>query len=217
MSSSNAKQTTDTGESVSEWIESMKQGDIAAYSQLWQRYYSQLITNARNMLTSRRTGKETFDEEDVLQSVFFALFKGIENGKFPNLVDRNGLWRLLIVMTERRTIGKIKHDNAQKRGGKVRIFPLYGKKTGSQLYFDIEGAPTPQPQTVEELVKTVDEMMAGCNKTEKRIVVERMIGHELNDIAARMEISTATIGRKLSYLKERLRYQLMDCQDRSPT
>lgn len=211
MDSSNVNLHQDSCESVSEWIESMKLGDTAAYGQLWQRYYSQLITKARRILKSRGTGKETFDEEDVLQSVFFALFRGIENGKFPNLSDRGGLWRLLIVMTERRTIGKVKHDNAQKRGGKVQTFPIHGEKnTGSRIHFDVQGQLEPAPQTVEQLVKTVDEVMAGCNEVERQIIIERMQGHDLEAIAKTMNLSTATIGRKLSYLKERLRHQMMN-------
>ena len=40
-------------DSVSEWIDGVKQGDRAAQTMLWRRYYGLLIEEARQLLAKR--------------------------------------------------------------------------------------------------------------------------------------------------------------------
>lgn len=191
--------------SVSEWIESIKDGDSVAQKELWQRYYQQLIVSAKRMLQKRGTGP-TFDEEDVLQSVFRSLFRRAEQGDFPDLADRDGLWRLLIVMTERRVMNKARDARAKKRGGGVAHLPLYGLNpaTGSQLQRDLPAQPKPALGTTEELIQTVEEVLGDCGDLEKEIARLRMEGYEISEIAQRVNRAPSTINRKIKYLKTRL-------------
>ena len=57
-----------------------------------------------------------FDEEDVALSAFYSLCKGVQNGNFPKLEDRDNLWSLLVVITARKAIRNIRVATAQKRG-----------------------------------------------------------------------------------------------------
>jgi ECF sigma factor len=36
------------------------------------------------------------DEEDVVQNAFHSFFQGLARGRFPQLNDRDNLWRLLV-------------------------------------------------------------------------------------------------------------------------
>jgi hypothetical protein len=54
------------------------------------------------------------DEEDVALSAFDSFCRGAEQGRFPQLSDRDDLWRLLFVITERKAIDLVNHEKAQK-------------------------------------------------------------------------------------------------------
>jgi hypothetical protein len=38
------------------------------------------------------------DEEDVVQDAFHSFFRGVSAGRFPQLNDRDNLWRLLVAI-----------------------------------------------------------------------------------------------------------------------
>src|SRR5436190_7202927 len=101
--------------SVTRWVTALKAGDDAAAQPLWERYHRQLVSLARRKLeSSRRRGA---DEEDVVQNAFHSFFKGVAHGRFPQLNDRDNLWRLLVVITARKALDQLAHEHAQRRGG----------------------------------------------------------------------------------------------------
>src|SRR4051794_40658631 len=101
--------------SVTRWVTALKGGDEAAAQRLWERYHRQLVGLARQKLrTSRRLGA---DEEDVVQNAFHSFFQGVARGRFPQLNDRDNLWRLLVVITPPQALGQLPQEHAQRRGG----------------------------------------------------------------------------------------------------
>src|SRR5262245_45696580 len=112
--------------SVTRWVTALKGGDPGAAQALWERYYRQLVTLARQKLRSAR--RRVADEEDVVQSAFHSFFKGVARGRFPQLHDRDNLWRLLVVITARKALDQLAHEQRKRRGGgtvraEARIFP----------------------------------------------------------------------------------------------
>ena len=81
------------------------------------------------------------DEEDVALAAFASFCKGIEAGRFSRLDDRDDLWQVLIVLTERKAVDQVRRERAQKRGaGDVR--PLTGERRG------VRTAPWSPPRPV---------------------------------------------------------------------
>src|SRR5438874_7802874 len=101
--------------SVTGWLGQLQGGDPAAAQRLWERYFQRLVGLARDRL--RNAPRRAADEEDVALSAFDSFCRRAEQGRFPQLIDRDGLWRLLVVMTARKA-AHLKRDAArQKRGG----------------------------------------------------------------------------------------------------
>lgn len=191
---------------VSVWIESMKEGDAGARAQLWERYYPQLIRVARQMLQSRARGREAFDEEDVLQSVFCAIFLRCQEGKYPDLDNRSSLWKMLIAMTKNRVNTRVRDANAAKRGGGVKHIPLQSRNAiGSRYFGHVFGTSDRTAESTDEFARTVETVLDGCADLEKQIALYRIQGYEITEIAKLLNKSRSTINRKLSYLKGRLR------------
>src|SRR3954452_7406815 len=84
---------------ITVWITQLKEGQRDAVQQLLERYFGRLVQLARARLQGR-SGLATYDE-DVALSAFKSLCLGAERGRFPRLLDRDDLWRLLAVLTIR--------------------------------------------------------------------------------------------------------------------
>src|SRR5262249_54010357 len=104
-----------SGGSVTRWVTALKGGDAAAAQPLWERYHRQLVALARQRLQTAR--RRAADEEDVVQNAFHRFFRGVAGGRFPQLDDRDNLWRLLVVITARKALDQLAHDHALRRGG----------------------------------------------------------------------------------------------------
>ena len=50
-------------------------------------------------------------------SAFNSFCAGAARGKFPQLADRDDLWRLLVVITARKAMAQANREGRQKRGG----------------------------------------------------------------------------------------------------
>ena len=97
------------------WIDGLRRGSEESAQQLWERYFSQLVLLAGKRLP--RGVRRDFDEEDVALSAFHSLCAGVKDGKFPRLEDRDTLWSLLVVITARKAMRRLRSATTQRRGG----------------------------------------------------------------------------------------------------
>jgi hypothetical protein len=88
--------------SVTHWIVQLKAGDQAPVGPLWDRYFQRLVGLARKRLYGIRPGDG--DGEGIALEAFASLWRGTVQGRFVQLTDRDDLWRLLVVITVRKTI-----------------------------------------------------------------------------------------------------------------
>src|SRR6516225_518323 len=137
--------------SVTAWIDQLRAGDRAAAQHLWQSYFHRLVGLARQKL--RRAPRGMADEEDVALSALDSFFRGAEKGRFPQLHDRDDLWCLLLVITERKAIDLVNHEKAQKRGeGKVRHEGSLAGDSSDTAAFEHLAAPEPTPAMVAQFI-----------------------------------------------------------------
>src|SRR5262249_11503860 len=124
--------------SISRWLGRLRAGDRQAVAGLWQRYFERLVTLARGKL--RDAPRRAADEEDVALSAFDSLCRGVEEGRFPQLTDRDSLWRLLVVIAARKAAHLKRDAGRRKRGGAER--PAAGAETDLEQVLD--AGPTPE-------------------------------------------------------------------------
>ena len=117
-------------ESISQWLEDLKSGDQVAAQQLWERYFEGLVTFARRKLGS--VPRAIDDEEDIALSAFGSFCRQASAGRFPQLHDRDDLWKLLFTITERKLINHQKYSQRQKRGGGQVIASLHNVEGSSR-------------------------------------------------------------------------------------
>ncbi|HKI21310.1 MAG TPA: ECF-type sigma factor, partial [Isosphaeraceae bacterium] len=105
------------GHSITGWLGNLKEGDQTAAQPLWERYFSKLVVVARAKLSRLRRATADADEEDAALSAFNSFCAGAARGKFPQLADRDDLWRLLVVITARKAMAQANRQGRKKRGG----------------------------------------------------------------------------------------------------
>ena len=191
-------------DSVTEWMTELKAGDQQAAEPLWQRYFRSLESVARRLLQG--ANRRMADEEDVALSAFASLCQGLKEGRFPQLRDREDLWSLLVVITERKALRLIKDQQRQKRGGgKVRGDSVLGiphhTSEGPGLGQIVSHEPT--PELVAIMAEECQRLLGRLGSPDlRKLAVWKMEGYTNEEIAAKISCSLRTVERKLRLIRD---------------
>ena len=180
---------------VGRWIEGIKEGDPTAAQALWERYFEGLVRFARRRLEG--ASLRVADEEDVALSAFKSFCKAAERGRFPDLTDREDLWRLLLRITARKATDLIRYGERQKR--QVR---------GESAMHDVGGiaqvvgdSPTPEfaAMAADEFRRLLDLLEDPDLQT---VALAKMEGYTNPEIAGRFDCSLSTVERRLRLIRK---------------
>jgi len=191
--------------SVSQWVDRLRVGDAAAAQKLWEEYFGRLVSLARSRLQGRARGA---DEEDVALSAFDSFCRGVGQGRFPLLANRDDLWRLLVVVTARKAIDLIEHERRQKRGGGAVLGESALSKPDSSADLpagleQVVGAE-PTPEFAAQVAEECERLLNALNSAELRsVALWKMEGYSNDEIAAKLGCVPRTIERKLRMIRER--------------
>jgi DNA-directed RNA polymerase specialized sigma24 family protein len=193
----NASSSND--ESPTIWIEQLRTGQSAAAQKLWQSYFERLVRLARQKLQGRP--RLASDEEDVALSAFNSFCQGIEAGRYPQISDRDDLWRLLVTITLHKTLHLVRDQGRQKRGGQWTVIESPGSAGDDQAIDRLVGKE-PSPEFVAQLLEQWDRLVGKLDDaTLAEIAVRRMEGYTNREIAERLNVAERTIERKLRLIR----------------
>ena len=157
----------------------------------------------------RGAKRQMADEEDVAISVFDSFCRAAENGRFPDLADRDSLWRLLVRMTARKSIDLRRRETRLRRGGKARA-ELAGQPTGEEALALAIG-DTPSPEFAAMMAEELRSLLEFLDDGEFRaIALGKMEGYSNEELADRLDCSVRTIERRLGLIREKLKRKFLD-------
>jgi DNA-directed RNA polymerase specialized sigma24 family protein len=187
--------------SVSRALEGLKAGEETAARELWERYCAELTRQARKKLRHNR--RRIADENDIAQNAFLSLCLGARQGRFPDLQDRDSLWRLLVFITAQKAADFIAYEKRKKRGeAKVRGHSYFSSKE-EQGGFDAVIAQTPGPATLQVWAEEYEQLLDKLkDDTLKKIAVWRLEGATIDEIADKLGCAHRTVDRKLDLIKK---------------
>jgi RNA polymerase sigma factor (sigma-70 family) len=185
--------------SVTHWIQRLRTGEDRAAAELWERYFQRVRELARKRLCDHP--RQASDEEDVVVSVFDSLCRGVHEGRFDALSDRDDLWRLLIVLTRQKSVDAIRREARVKRGGgRVRSLDAIGDSEQDLIDFL---TVDPDPAFLSSVNDECDRLLALLrDDTLRTIAVRKMEGFTNQDVAAELGVSERTIRRKVDLIRE---------------
>jgi DNA-directed RNA polymerase specialized sigma24 family protein len=174
-------------DAVTLWLDGLRAGESAAVGRLWANYFHRLVGLARTRL--RRTTHRVTDEEDVALSAVASFCRRVEAGQFPDLTDRESLWRLLAVFT----IRKAAHH--------VRDWAEPVETAGSGVFEEVLGRE-PDPKLAAEVAEECARLLAVLGNPELRqIALLRMEGHSVEKVAAKRKCAPSTVKRRLKLIR----------------
>jgi RNA polymerase sigma factor (sigma-70 family) len=191
--------------SVTHWFEQVREADSLAARALWERYFPQLVRLAREKL--RGAPRRASDEEDVASSVMESLFRAAEQGRLPNLADRDDLWRLLLRMTARKVVDLRRHEARQRRGGgRVKGESALGRAGApydpAAIAEVIGDAPTPEFAAM--MIEQRERLFAQLGDPDlKALASAKLEGYTNEEIAEQLGCSLRTVERRLHLIRKK--------------
>ena len=187
--------TTPVGGSVTRWLDDLKRGDTEAAQKIWERYFARLVGLARKRLQGAPLGGA--DEEDVALSAFDSFCRNAERGRFPDLFDRDGLWRLLVTLTTRKAAHLVRDECRQKRGGGTAV-------TSNDEDLELLLSREPTPAFAAEMAEEYRRLLGLLGDRDlESVALWKMEGHTVEEIAARLGYAPRSIKRKLQLIRPR--------------
>jgi DNA-directed RNA polymerase specialized sigma24 family protein len=194
--------------SVTRWISDLKAGGEGAAQRLWERYFERLVHMTRNKLRGRGRSRAVADEEDAALSAFDTFCREAAGGRLPWLTDRDGLWRLLVVLTLRKAADQVQRQGAAKRGGGRLVgesaLPGFECEYGGNALDQIAGKE-PTPELAAMLVEQYERLRTELGDDMLRRVLDlRLEGYDREEIAAKLGCAVRTVTRKLDVIRQAL-------------
>jgi DNA-directed RNA polymerase specialized sigma24 family protein len=204
LTPTNDDQIEGTRGSVTRWIGALRSGDSdEAARRLWDRYFHRLVNLARVRLKAAARGPD--DEEDVALSAFESLCRGVLEGRFARLGDRDELWRLLVTITTRKAADRIEREGRQKRGGgRVRGEAELEVPGGDSTSRGLAGlaAAVPDPAFLAMMGEEIRGLFDLLPEESLRLVaLLRLEGYTNEEIASSLDCAVRSVHRKLERIR----------------
>jgi RNA polymerase sigma factor (sigma-70 family) len=189
-------------DSVTLWLKHLREGESRAAGKLWERYYERLVRLAASKLHNGR--RRVADEEDVVVTAFASFCRGVQEGRFPRLDDRDDLWQVLVMLTSRKAANQLKHDYRQKRGqDQVRGDSIWDSLDGTGAGIDGVEGREPTPEFAHEIAEECERLLDILDNEVLRVVaVAKMEGYSNDEIASKLGVKPRTVERKLKLIRE---------------
>lgn len=183
--------------SVTRWIELLTSGDPAAVEFLWRRYFQRMVRLANSRV--RRLSGAAADGEDVALSAFHGFCAAARRGDFPELDDRESLWRVLVTCTLNRSRNLAARASAQKRSQPLQQISLS----------EAQHEQTRGKDVVAELVDASDQLLFLLQLLDRedatgelrQIALWKLEGMSNEQIARQLKRRTSLVGQKLRLIR----------------
>jgi DNA-directed RNA polymerase specialized sigma24 family protein len=193
--------TTNEDGSVTRWIGGLKAGDPEAARLLWERYFADLVRLARARM--RDVPRAVADEEDAALDAFDSLCRGTGEGRFPQLDDREGLWRILVTITARKAAAQVQHERRKKRGGgRVRAeadLAAEALEAGGVAQAPAAGPSPEMAALVADECRRLFESLP--DESLRKVARLRLEGYSDHEIAASQNCGLRTVERRLRTIR----------------
>jgi DNA-directed RNA polymerase specialized sigma24 family protein len=183
-----------TDDPVTVWLGRLCSGESSAARHLWDRYFLRLVGLARKRL--RAAPRRAADEEDVALSAFNSFCDNARAGRFPDLADRDGLWRLLAAFTARKAARQLRDAARLKRGGTA----VAADPAALEEVFGRE----PDPGIAAEVAEECDRLLAALDDPVlRRVALMRVAGNSVEEVAKEVGCSVTSVKRKLRLIRRK--------------
>ncbi|MGI9516406.1 MAG: RNA polymerase sigma factor [Pirellulaceae bacterium] len=175
--------------SVSKWILDLSEGDSAAGDAICKKYWPRVRSKARHLIRDESFG---CDEDDLAQSVFRKALHHFGSNSQPQPANRVAFWRYLEICLFHKLVDR------RRRAGAIK------RQVESQQQVSLSRVSDPRPSAAWEIEFADDvDYLLRLLDTKSRLILTMVIqGHENEEIARHLGVSTRTVQRKLVLIRD---------------
>jgi RNA polymerase sigma-70 factor (ECF subfamily) len=173
-------------------------GDEDAATALYLRYAKRLRSLAQKQTAGDLTGR--MDPDDVVQTVFRTFFRRASEGHYQ-IPRGDELWKLFLVIA----LHKIRDLGDYHRAAKRNIRRTVELEKSARPV-PVSGASDDESYRILRL--TIEDLLQSLPPSQREIVMLRIRGHEINEIAAATRRAKRTVERMLQEFRTQLCDQL---------
>jgi DNA-directed RNA polymerase specialized sigma24 family protein len=143
------------------------------------------------------------DEEDIALSALNGFCRAAQQGRFPDLADRDDLWRLLLQMTSHKAISLARHERRQRRGGgQVKSLDEENLVSEKRIVAATIGNE-PTPEFAAMMADECRALLERLNDPQLRnLAIAKLEGYSNEQIAQRLDCSLRTVERRLRLIRK---------------
>jgi RNA polymerase sigma-70 factor (ECF subfamily) len=188
---------------MTNWLAQMLSGEPGGEQEAFTRFAHRLLGLARRHLPERV--RQRVDPEDIVQSVYRSFFQRLRDGQFQ-FEESDDVWRLLAAMTYHKARDAVRFHHRQRRDVR-RDLALQPGDTAPELPGE-DAEMTPGPADVATLYESLERLLAQLPDSYRTIVVRRLEGDSIQEVARQVERTTRTVQRVLAHVQELAAQQL---------
>lgn len=187
-------------EEITLWLQRIEEQPDEAMQKIWHGYYDKLVHYARKKLGG--LPRRAVDEEDVAIAALNSFFQAAKKQRFPDLKDRDDLWKILLTVTARKAGREIRSHLAEKRGGgAVRGESVFVNASGVQVG-GIQIAAEPSEAFGDIFADELLERLSDLDDAKLRdIAIRKLEGYTNAEIASELDCAERTVERKLGRIR----------------
>jgi RNA polymerase sigma factor (sigma-70 family) len=199
---------TNSEEPVTVWIRQLQGGEADAVQPIWNYFCRRLTQLARVRLPEKI--RRSYDEEDVAVSAFHSLYRAVQSNRIVRIDDRDNLWRVLVLIAERKMAHRLRDEHAAKRTVKRTVTDSFFGKPEDQdrdvrpAGIDALVSREPTPEFAVEVAETCEGLMESLQDDSLREIARlRLENYTSAEIAERLHCTRRTVDRKLLEIRKR--------------
>lgn len=191
---SNAPESMAEASSDRSLVAMVRDGNEWAAAQLYDRYARRLFGLVDAKLGHRL--RSTMEPEDIVQSVFRSMFRGVQSGNY-NAPPGETLWGILAAITFSKLCKKSEYHSALRRDSRRNL----------SIEQVCESAMTDE-SSADFLMLCIRETLDLLRPLDRDVLSLRIQGHSIRDIAETTGRSIRTVERSLQNTRDSLAQQL---------
>ena len=168
----------------------VRDGNEQAAKALYERYARRVLGLVESKIGERL--KTTTEPEDVVQSVFRSIFRGVQSGHY-SAPPGSTLWSLLAVIAVRKVHRQADHHFAQRRDSRVTV----------SLESMIESFSA-REASLDSFEVFVKETLECLRPKERELLMYRIQGFTVDEISEKTGRARRTVERSLQNSRRRL-------------
>lgn len=166
---------------------------------LWKRFGLRLVKTARKQL--KNIQDRTYDAEDLAQSAFGELHRGIHQGSFAALANRKQLWKLLVTISLNKS-RNVRRDFSRKKRQGSALSPAAMHLHLGRLLDD----PKQSPEWVAMVADQCEFLLSRLDLSDpsgklRRIALMRLDGASKTQIAIALGVTRRTVVARIDWIQ----------------